>query len=94
MTPEYLYASETPLDKEECVIRIPSFPIPGDHEDRWMRSSQIANAVHKAFGGERRFDFVYIYTIGVAYFEGVKVAKSLRIPRNISIIISAACRVG
>ncbi|KIN02435.1 glycosyltransferase family 4 protein [Oidiodendron maius Zn] len=41
VAPEYPYASETPLDKEECVIRIPSFPIHGDHEDRWMRSHKL-----------------------------------------------------
>lgn len=81
VAPEYPYGADIPpSDDDKYVIRVPSFPVPGDHEDRIMYSTQITALLQKALRHLNTFDLVYIYTVGVAHFEGVKTARSLRVP--------------
>ncbi|KAH8804689.1 hypothetical protein F5884DRAFT_796884 [Xylogone sp. PMI_703] len=45
-----------------------------------MYSSEIVTAIKRVFGDLRKFDLVYIYTVGVAHFDGIKIARSQGLP--------------
>jgi 1,2-diacylglycerol 3-alpha-glucosyltransferase len=85
VAPEYPNAtphrSPSEAQEEDMIIRVPSCPIPGDHEDRGMHVSKIQPALLAKFDkGLGKFDVVLIYSFGTAHFGGIRVAKLLRIP--------------
>jgi 1,2-diacylglycerol 3-alpha-glucosyltransferase len=75
IAPEY----DTPWDDERHdVIRIRSHPTPGDHEDRIMYGKHIRR-LHPQLA-KRSFDAVHIHGFGIAFYEGVRIAKKLHLP--------------
>ena len=65
-------------DEAHHVIRVPSYPTPGPHEDRVMYGKEIQNLLPQLRKGV--FDVVHIHTFGIAFYEGVKIARKLNVP--------------
>ena len=63
---------------EHDIIRIPSFRIPYDPEDRMMKFSEIMRLIPKL--KKQNFDIVHIHTPFIAHYAGIKIAKALKIP--------------
>jgi 1,2-diacylglycerol 3-alpha-glucosyltransferase len=63
---------------DPTVIRIASWPVPRDPEDRWMSARRIrALAPRLAAGG---FDVLHVHTPFVAHCAGIELARRLRLP--------------
>ncbi|KAE9372461.1 glycosyltransferase family 4 protein [Stipitochalara longipes BDJ] len=65
-------------DEGYDIIRIRSHPTPGDHEDRVMYGGEIRKLYRQL--EDRDFDAVHIHGFGIAFYEGVRLAKQLRLP--------------
>lgn len=65
-------------DEVHNVIRIRSYPTPGDHEDRLMYGNEIRKLLPRL--RRQSFDAVHIHTFGIAFYEGLKLAKTLKLP--------------
>lgn len=65
-------------DEGHDILRIRSYPTPGDHEDRIMYGSDIRKLYRQL--EDRDFDSVHIHGFGVAFYEGVRLARYLRLP--------------
>jgi 1,2-diacylglycerol 3-alpha-glucosyltransferase len=75
IAPDY----EAPWDDEgHDIIRIRSHPTPGDHEDRVMYGSEIRKLYRRL--EHRDFNAVHIHGFGIAFYEGVRLAKHLNLP--------------
>jgi 1,2-diacylglycerol 3-alpha-glucosyltransferase len=69
----------TPWDDEgHNVIRVPSYPTPGDHEDRLMYGREVRKLLPQL--RKQAFDIVHIHTFGIAFHEGMKLARALKLP--------------
>ena len=75
IAPEYP-ARERDADGE--IIRIPSRYLPRDPEDRMMKAGAIRRLT--SWLGQRNFDVVHIQTPFVAHYQGVSLARALRLP--------------
>jgi 1,2-diacylglycerol 3-alpha-glucosyltransferase len=75
IAPEYP-ARERDADGE--IIRIPSRYLPRDPEDRMMKAGAIRGLT--SWLGKRNFDVVHIQTPFVAHYQGVSLARALRLP--------------
>jgi 1,2-diacylglycerol 3-alpha-glucosyltransferase len=76
-----LIAPEYPTDDAGAdgeIIRIPSHYLPRDPEDRIMKASAIRRLTSSL--GKRRFDLIHIQTPFVAHYQGVRLARALRLP--------------
>lgn len=76
-----LIAPEYPAggpDDQDGIIRIPSRYLPRDPEDRMMKAGAL-RALRKqlASGG---FDLVHVQTPFIAHYQGVSLARALRVP--------------
>ena len=60
------------------IMRIPSFGIPYDPEDRMMKFSAIVRLIPEL--AQQNFDIVHIHTPFIAHYAGIKIAKALQIP--------------
>jgi len=65
-------------DEGHDIIRITSHPTPGDHEDRVMYGSEIRKLYRQL--ENKNFDAVHIHGFGIAFYEGMRLAKHLRLP--------------
>jgi 1,2-diacylglycerol 3-alpha-glucosyltransferase len=65
-------------DEGHEVIRIRSHPTPGDHEDRVMYGGAIRKRYRQI--KDKDFDAVHIHGFGIAFYEGVRLAKYLHLP--------------
>jgi len=75
ITPDY----ESFWDEENHnVIRIPSYPTPGPHEDRVTNGLKIRDLLPQL--RKKEFDLVHIHAFGIAFHEGVRLARMLKIP--------------
>jgi 1,2-diacylglycerol 3-alpha-glucosyltransferase len=75
IAPEYP-AGDAGADGE--MIRIPSRYLPRDPEDRIMKAGAIRSLT--SWIGKRNFDLVHIQTPFVAHYQGVSLARALRLP--------------
>lgn len=71
-----------PSGEEEQVIRIPSWSVPGDREDRLMRMGQIDRLVPQF--ADAGFDMVHIQTPFVAHYAGLRLAEALGLPKVVT----------
>jgi glycosyltransferase involved in cell wall biosynthesis len=76
IAPEYPAASSTSDEGE--TIRIPSRYLPRDPEDRLMRLAAI-RALRPALA-RRAFDIVHVQTPFIAHYQGVGLARAMRLP--------------
>ena len=60
------------------IIRIPSRYLPRDPEDRLMKAGAIRRLTSRL--GKRNFDLVHIQTPFVAHYQGLRLARALRLP--------------
>lgn len=65
-------------DEGHNVIRLRSYPTPGDHEDRLMYGHEVRKLLLQL--RKQCFDAVHIHTFGIAFYEGVKLARALKLP--------------
>ena len=68
----------TDADCENDIMRIPSFRIPYDPEDRMMRFSEIVRLIPEL--ARQNYDIVHIHPPFIAHYAGIKIAKALKIP--------------
>ncbi len=76
IVPEYT----EPYEEEDGfhIIRIPSYYIPMDPEDRYMRPGLIRKRL--TYLKEQQFDVLHIHTPFVAHYQGMSLARQLNIP--------------
>jgi 1,2-diacylglycerol 3-alpha-glucosyltransferase len=74
LAPEYPNQS---AELDGSVIRVPSRRVPFDPEDRMMKRSALRRAARELGG---TFDLIHIQTPFVAHYEGVRLARELRVP--------------
>ena len=63
---------------EDWIIRIPSWKVPLDPEDRLMRRGFISSLV--ATLSERKFDLLHIQTPFIAHYAGIELSQKLQLP--------------
>src|ERR1700685_1865665 len=76
VAPAYEQATEEPDDAS--IVRVASGHIPGDPEDRRMKSRELNRALNAL--QSQRFDMVHIHTPFIAHYAGVRFARQRRIP--------------
>ena len=76
IAPAYEQASEEPDDAS--IVRVASGHIPGDPEDRRMKSRELKRVLTAL--QIQRFDMVHIHTPFIAHYAGVRFARRQRIP--------------
>lgn len=74
IAPDYL----SPSSDETDILRIPSWNVPLDPEDRFMSYSRVMKNLEK-FRNEQ-YDIIHIQTPFVAHYLGIKLSKLLDIP--------------
>ena len=65
--------------QEDWIIRMPSWQVPLDPEDRIMRRGFISSLVSTL--SARKFDLLHIQTPFMANYAGVELSKKLNLPR-------------
>jgi 1,2-diacylglycerol 3-alpha-glucosyltransferase len=68
----------TPEEPDMHVVRVSSARVPGDPEDRRMKSGAVARALEQL--ASDNFDLVHIHTPFVAHYAGVRFARRRGIP--------------
>jgi 1,2-diacylglycerol 3-alpha-glucosyltransferase len=76
VAPAYEQTTEEPDDAS--IVRVASGRIPGDPEDRRMKSPELKRALTAL--QKQRFDMVHIHTPFIAHYAGVRFARQQRIP--------------
>ena len=76
VVPQY---GEVPVASDTAaIVRVPSRPVPRDHEDRLMRWGALRRALHAL--GKQHFDLVHVHTPFLAHYAGVRFARTAGIP--------------
>ncbi|HWW19176.1 MAG TPA: glycosyltransferase [Steroidobacteraceae bacterium] len=75
VAPEYDHSAEEP---DVNVIRVASGRVPGDPEDRRMKSAAVGRALAPL--ASQNFDLVHIHTPFIAHYAGVRFARRRGIP--------------
>jgi 1,2-diacylglycerol 3-alpha-glucosyltransferase len=78
IAPDYTGQKGITIDIDENIIRIPSWRVPLDPEDRYMFRSKIRSLLPKLF--QQKYDLVHIQTPFVAHYLGVWLARNLDLP--------------
>src|SRR5712671_7021789 len=75
VVPQY---GEVPVASDTAaIVRVPSRPVPRDHEDRLMRWGALRRALHAL--GKQHFDLVHVHTPFLAHYAGVRFARRANI---------------
>jgi glycosyltransferase involved in cell wall biosynthesis len=72
------YEASPEESDDASIVRVPSGSIPGDPEDRRMKSRELRRVL--AALRTQPFDLVHIHTPFVAHYAGVRFARQQRIP--------------
>src|SRR5258706_3117340 len=76
IVPQY---GEAPIASDTAsIVRVPSRPVPRDHEDRLMRWGALQRALQAL--KDQRFDLVHVHTPFLAHYAGVRLARARGIP--------------
>jgi 1,2-diacylglycerol 3-alpha-glucosyltransferase len=75
LVPAYEQAAEL---SDQNIVRVASARVPGDPEDRRMKSGAVGHALEQL--SRQPFDLVHIHTPFVAHYAGVRFARRRAIP--------------
>src|SRR5882672_4815320 len=76
IVPQY---GEAPIASDTAsIVRVPSRPVPRDHEDRLMRWGALQRALQAL--KDQGFDLVHVHTPFLAHYAGVRLARARGIP--------------
>jgi 1,2-diacylglycerol 3-alpha-glucosyltransferase len=75
VAPAYDQSAEEP---DRGVVRVPSARVPGDPEDRRMKSGAVARALEPL--AAQKFDLVHIHTPFIAHYAGLRFARRQGLP--------------
>ena len=76
VAPRYPFPPE--LDDDDAIVRIPSWQLPFDPEDRALKWLRLREWSRSATKGE--FDIVHVQTPFTAHYAGLSIARRLGIP--------------
>jgi 1,2-diacylglycerol 3-alpha-glucosyltransferase len=70
--------AQTSAEADAGIVRVSSGRVPGDPEDRRMKSGALNQVLDRL--ATERFDLVHIHTPFIAHYAGVRFARRRRIP--------------
>src|SRR5258706_5594771 len=72
------YGAEPIASDDQGVLRVPSRPVPRDHEDRLMRWGALRHTLQALQG--QRYDLVHVHTPFLAHYAGLDFARRAGLP--------------